>query len=212
MKAILYISILLLCTSIVFAGIDIALPDTLPVVSINDPDTVPTLGGNNVWTGHNTFNNITYMNTTYINVSILDNVTATDYCFTNGTCLNSTLSELNDSFDNYYDKTTSDDRFVKYNSAVKDLDMNDYDINNIDDMNLTGTFRQGVDGNMFIYDIDDELHHVNVDLSRFDEIRTNTFTTDLTIDTFCNATGSYVNITADDDGKISFVANYLGSA
>ena len=86
--------------------------------------------------------------------------------------------------------------------------------NNLTTGNLyvNGTFRQGDDDNMFIYDIDEEIHHVNVDLSRFDEIRANTFTTDLHIETFCNATGNYVNITADDGGRISFIANYLGSA
>ena len=52
MKQIMYIIILLLSINIVFAGLDIGLPDTLPVVSINNPDKFATLGGDNTFTGN----------------------------------------------------------------------------------------------------------------------------------------------------------------
>lgn len=61
------------------------------------------------------------------------------------------------------------------------------------------------DSSFFIYDIDDEIHHLDVDLERFDEMRSNCFTKPLDITTFHNSSGSYINISTEDGGKITFV-------
>jgi len=91
-------------------------------------------------------------------------------------------------------------------------DANGLDIRNVDDMWVDGTFRSGIDGNMFVYDIDDEIHHLGADLQKFDELRSNVFTTPLIITTIHNATGDYINITATDNGKISFISTEAGIA
>lgn len=64
--------------------------------------------------------------------------------------------------------------------------------------NLTGTTLMTT-GNTFIRDVEDETHHLNVDLENLDELYANVFLTPLIIETFYNATGDYINITADQD-------------
>lgn len=82
---------------------------------------------------------------------------------------------------------------------------NGLDIRDVDNFNMTGIFRQGIDGSMFIYDTDDEIHHVNADLERFDELRANVFTNPLNIETFYNSTGQYINISTIDGNDITFI-------
>jgi len=106
-----------------------------------------------------------------------------------------------------YYKSLFDDIYCELTGCTMegDIDMDDHDITNADNFNMTGVFRQGVDGNMFVYDTGDEIHHVNADLEKFDELRVNTFSTNLNLTTFYNSTGYYINISAKDGGKISFI-------
>jgi len=55
------------------------------------------------------------------------------------------------------------------------------------------------DRNFFLKDIENETHHINVDLENLDELYANVFLTPLIIETFYNASGDYVNITADQN-------------
>lgn len=74
------------------------------------------------------------------------------------------------------------------------------------------TIRYDEDSNIFLYDIDDEQHHLNVDLERFDQLRTNTFTTPLDIETFCNISGLYINISTTTGSNIAFINTINNSA
>ena len=92
------------------------------------------------------------------------------------------------------------------------INMSGNDIQDVDDMWVDGTFRSGIDGNVFVYDIYDEIHHLGADLQKFDELRSNVFTTPLTLVTIHNSTGDYINITATDGGKLSFISVEAGIA
>jgi len=63
-------------------------------------------------------------------------------------------------------------------------------------------------GNIFLYDIDGEYHHLNADAETRDELLANVFITPLTVETFYNDTGTYINITSDED----YFAFYLGNS
>ena len=97
---------------------------------------------------------------------------------------------------NYYTKTESNNLFINRNGDTI-TSANFY----YDDV----TMQFDSDSSFFIYDIDDEIHHLDVDLERFDEMRSNCFTKPLDITTFHNSSGSYINISTEDGGKITFV-------
>ena len=50
------------------------------------------------------------------------------------------------------------------------------------------------DSSLVVYDTSHEPHLVDADLERLDEMRSNVFTTPLTMFTFCNDSGDYINV------------------
>ena len=170
-------------------------------------------------------NKIDFTYSTPINYSLIPTVNSTEYWNTNLGSLGDvnstqfsnnggTLNILESWLNSFVIGLSKWDNYLLLSGGTMsgDIDLDGNDIRDVDDMWVNGTFRSGVDGNIFVYDIYDEIHHLGADLQRFDELRANVFTTQLNVATIHNVTGDYINITSSDGGRISFISVESGIA
>jgi len=120
---------------------------------------------------------------------------------------------MEDHFDLVYASITALANYLPLSGGTMagDIDMNGNDILDVNNLNGSGTLNWTgttwlTTGNTFVRDIDDSTHHLNVDLENLDRLYANVFLTPLDIETFYNATGDYINITAGKDDTIIAVA------
>jgi hypothetical protein len=97
----------------------------------------------------------------------------------------------------YYTQTQSDNRYV-YRDGDELSAVFNY---------TNSTIRLDADTNLFFYDTSDEAKHLNSFAENYDRLRVNTFTVSLTLNTFTNATGSYINISSESGQDIGVILN-----
>ena len=96
-----------------------------------------------------------------------------------------------------------------------DINMDNNNIHNINELNGTGEMvwdgTAWLNENVFIKDIENQTHHLNFDLEEIDQLFSNIFLTQLSIETFSNVTGDYINITTKDPLEPRIIVNLATS-
>lgn len=172
----------------------------------------------------NTSWNKTYADTLYADISVVGTVTSIDtdnnyltggIITDNGTIsfndskLNSTIESISDIYNSSMKYYVDETKVSKSGDTITG-DLNVTGILNVSDYVYFQNYTKFYSSNVFMTDIEGSVHHMGVDLENLDELYANVFLTPLTLETYNNISGNYINISAQGD-ETSITVNVANS-